>query len=616
VTKKSDKSCGRPSDMQYAFFLVIAIIYNIRKFSKEKEVFLRSLTAATSDQHRFMILSHHFHVFIFEVFLSFIISYLISDKTVPIGILGFGTIYVLLLAVGLIFYQPFLKFIESLTNLQFRRPFNQHLIKEFRVSFALIMLPILLYSLNSWIFVNENGAESESGLWLIEFLTNIIFVSVLTITCSVIIMLRLIPNRDITEPEYLEIIRKRLTQIGAPKMRIRWIETDIKNAFVVGIKILGFSNQTMFIGKNLRTMLTIEEFDAVIAHELAHVANRHIQKRVIELFKNFVSGLVGLYALILLSMTCFQLYFGEDVGLHQDLLVSVTALTCLGWIFFNYSIFFDIIRSHEFEADAYSVINMGANFTSLRSALEKLTRPEEMPEYLKKKMKVTTKNSTWFSQIAKIFSTHPDLEERIKSLEHKISMGLPFNYYVSRPQKIRTTLSFYFQWKILIPVVVFFGMAGIWSVIQFRNGGQLVTFIRENKTPAILKNNEIVNNINSKPYLVGKSLMFYIVKKQNKELIDYYLAKGADPGRTLVYLTETQNFELFKNYYSALSGKISIDQYYLVLLSSASVNFTDGYRYLVNSSKFDQLSGNFRKEIVSTHKQQLSDRKPASVEEK
>ena len=48
------------------------------------------------------------------------------------------------------------------------------------------------------------------------------------------------------------------------------MKTIIKNAFVVGIKILGFSNQTMFIGKNLRTMLTIEEFDAVIALKVPH----------------------------------------------------------------------------------------------------------------------------------------------------------------------------------------------------------------------------------------------------------------------------------------------------------------------------------------------------------
>src|SRR5690606_24503194 len=125
---------------------------------------------------------------------------------------------------------------------------------------ALIMLPILVYSVLNWTFQDEEASQKGS-LWIVEFLTNIIFVSVLTISCTVIIMLRLLPNREITEPEYLEVINRRLSQIGVPKMRVKWIETDIKNAFVVGLKLLRFSNQTMFIGRNLRTMLTIEEFD-------------------------------------------------------------------------------------------------------------------------------------------------------------------------------------------------------------------------------------------------------------------------------------------------------------------------------------------------------------------
>jgi Zn-dependent protease with chaperone function len=34
---------------------------------------------------------------------------------------------------------------------------------------------------------------------------------------------------------------------------------------------------------------------------------------------------------------------------------------------------FDTIRSHEFEADGYAVMVMGANLEAFKSALEKLT---------------------------------------------------------------------------------------------------------------------------------------------------------------------------------------------------------------------------------------------------
>lgn len=594
--------------MLYTLFLVIAVLYNYKKFSKERTVFLDSLITATTTQHREMILGHHFHIFIFETFIGFIVSHLISEGAFVIGLLGFGAIYVLLLGFGLFLYQYFLKSLEKTTGLLLRESFNQNLIKELRVSFALILLPILLYTVLNWTFQNEN-TQTGTGLWFFEIVTNIIFVSVLTISCTVIIMLRLIPNREVTEPEYLQVINHRLSQIGIPKLRVKWIETDIKNAFVVGMKLLRFSNQTMFIGRNLRTMLTIEEFDAVIAHELAHVANRHIHKRVIELLKNFITALIGFGLLMVMTLGFFHLYFGEDMGLYQKPVTVVCVLTCMSWLFFNYSLFFDSIRSHEYEADAYAVIEMGASFEAMKSALEKLSRTEEMPEYLKSKTKPEKKRN-WFS---KTFSTHPDLSERVKSLEHKMRMGLPFNYYLSTPQKIRSSLGFFLQWKISTPIALGFAIFAIWTTISLKEGGRLVAFIKEQDPNSILQNDLVAKNINSKPFVIGKSLMYYIVQRQNPELIDYYLNKGADSGRTLIYLSETKNFDLFRAYYPTLAQHISQDEYYLVLLRSADINFTDGYRYLVNSSRFDALNPDYKADLARNHKPESNNRLPAST---
>lgn len=599
--------------MLYTLFLVIAILYNVRKFSKERAVFLNSLVNATNTQHREMILGHHFHIFIFEAFLGFIVSHLISEGEFVIGLLGFGIIYVLLVGAGLFLYQYFLKFVEKTTGLTLRETFNQHVIKEFRVSFALIILPILLYSLLSWTFQNDSINESESGSFMIvEFLTNIIFVSVLTISCTVIIMLRLLPNREITEPEYLDVINKRLNQIGMPKMRVKWIETDIKNAFVVGLKLLRFSNQTMFIGRNLRTMLTVEEFDAVIAHELAHVANRHIHKRVIELLKNFISAIVGFGVLLLATLSFFYLYLGEDMSLYEKPVAVACVLTCLSWLFFNYSLFFDTIRSHEYEADAYAVLEMGASFEAFKSALAKLTAPDEMPEYLKAKKPQPKKKNV----ISRLFSTHPELDERFYSLETKIAQGLPFNFYVSTPQKIRSKLAVLFQWKVSVPLSSAFAIAAVWATFAVKEGARMVSFVREQDPQSILKNELLAQKINHKPFLIGKSLMYHVVQKQNPELIDYFLERGADPGRTLIYLSETKNFDLFKVYYPNLAQNISQDEYYLILLKSADVNFTEGYRYLVNSSRFDTLKSDYKYELVRNHRANSKSRAPASVNPK
>lgn len=596
--------------MLYTLFLFIAVLYNVKKFSKERTIFLNSLISATTTQHREMILSHHFHIFIFEAFIGFIVSHLISEGAFVIGLLGFGVVYVLLLGFGLFLYQYFLKFVEKATGLQLRQSFNQHLIKELRVSFALILLPILVYSVLNWTFQNESSNEGTS-LWLLEILTNIIFVSVLTISCTVIIMLRLLPNRDVTEPEYLEVINHRLNQIGMPTLRVKWIETDIKNAFVVGLKLLRFSNQTMFIGRNLRTMLTMEEFDAVIAHELSHVANRHIHKRVIELLKNFISALIGFGLLMLITLGFFHLYFGEDMGLYDKPVAVVCVLTCMSWLFFNYSLFFDTIRSHEYEADAFAVLKLGASFPALKSALEKLSLADEMPEYLKSKTKQPKKKN----KFSKLFSTHPEIADRISSLEYKIEAGLPFNYYLSTPQKIRSSLGFFLQWKVSMPLALGFIVLSVWTTLEVKEGGRLVSLIKEQNPQELLRNELISQNINSKPFLIGKSLMYYIVQKQNPELIDYFLEKGADPGRTLIYLSETKNFDLFRGYYPELAQNLSQDEYYLVLLKSADVNFTEGYRYLVNSSKFDTLNSDFKADIARLHRPSSKVRVPASVKE-
>ena len=389
--------------MLYVLFLVLAIGYNIRKFRKERAAFLTSLIEAKNSSHREMILGHHFYVFIFEGFLAVIVAHLLSEKAMVLGIPGLGTIYLCLVFSGFYLYQFFIRHIEKQTHLDLFDSFKNHLIKELRVNFAVIMLPIVVYSVINWAF--QDSVYQEWGrYWFLGLLFNIIFVSVLTISCTVIIMLRLIPNREIIEPEYLDLIHKRLHQINQPHIRIRWIETDIKNAFVVGLKLLSFSNQTLFIGRSLRTTLSLDEFDAVMAHELGHVANRHIQKRLIDFMKNFISVIVGTGIILFLVLGFSIFYWGDDSYLHTTSTTLLVVFLSMAWFIFNYSLLFDTIRSHEFEADGYAVMVLGANFSAFKSAIEKLSTVDELPEYLKLKTRQNKKKgplSKWIFQTFK-----------------------------------------------------------------------------------------------------------------------------------------------------------------------------------------------------------------------
>lgn len=596
--------------MTYLLFLGLAILYNFHKFRKDRAALISSIKEAHSRAHREMILSHHFYVLIFEVYFSLIVAHLLSEKVLTVGILGLGLSYLILFFLGFFFYQFFVQYLEKQTQLDLKVSFKQNLFKELRVNFALVLLPILIYSVLNWTF-QGSVYEEWGSLWFIGILFNLIFVSVITIVCTVIIMLRLIPNREITEPEYTEIINKRLAQIGMEGMRVRWIETDIKNAFVVGLRLVRFSNQTMFVGRRLRNLLTLEEFDSVICHELAHVANRHIHKRVIDLIKNFLSILVGATFLMLITAVLFFLYHGEDFDLHHRSLAFISMSSIVAWILINQSLLYDTIRSHEFEADAYAVLNLGASFESMKSALEKLTAPEEMPEYLKQKTSNKQKSAPML-WLGKIFSTHPDLDTRIQSLQSKLAKGLPFNHYISPVQKFRSSIGHFFQWRVAIPLTLILVFSASWSVLKLHDGRNKVIFISKASPDSILKDQFLKEHINEKPYLLGQSYMYYIVKKKNPELIDHFLSMGASKGRTLIYLSQLKEMDLFKSYYSRYESEISNDEYFLILRMTARVDFVEGYRYLVNSDRFEGLDLEYKKTVTGLYKT----RAPASIKSK
>lgn len=600
--------------MLYVLFIVLAIVYNIRKFRKERNAFLHSIIEAKHSSHREMILGHHFYIFIFEAFLAIIVAHLITERAMSIGLLGIGFVYLCLVFVGFYFYQFFIRYIEKHTQLELYAGFKSHLIKELRVNFAMIMLPILIYSLLNWVFQDE-VYEEWGSLWILGLFFNIIFVSVLTIVCSVIIMMRLIPNREISEPEYLDIINRRLSQINQPAMRVRWIETDIKNAFVVGLKLLFFSNQTMFIGRSLRKTLTLDEFDAVIAHELAHVANRHIHKRVIDLLKNLISIMMGVGFLLFLVLGISYLYWGEDTYLHTGATTAWCAGLSLSWIFFNYALLFDTIRSHEYEADGYAVIELGASMSALKSALEKLSASDELPEYIKSKTRHQTGKKTLFSRFSGFFSTHPDLNARFNSLEYKVAHGLPFNYHVSPLKKLKTWVGHMLSWKVSVPLSAFFVFSLAWLSWTFQSGQKAIALIN-NATDEEIKESRLVRSyINKRPLLVGQTLMYFIVRKKNEDLIDYYLNRGASKGKTLMYISQLKDYPLFEKYYKKFNGELSQDEYFLILRKTAEVNFTQGYRLLVNAEQFEKLHPDYKQDVARLHsKGARKTRTPASIE--
>jgi Zn-dependent protease with chaperone function len=595
--------------MLYILFLVLAIAYNFKKFRQERLNFLSSIVEAKGPAHREMILGHYFYVFIFEAFVAFLVAHILSDGPIDLGIAGLGIVYLCFVFLGFFLYEFFIRYVEKHTKLSLYDSFKKHLIKEIRVNFGVILLPILVYSLINYTF--QDPFYNDWGrFWFIGIFSDIIFVSVLTIICTVVIMLRLIPNRPVSEVEYLKIINDRLSQINRPNIRIRWIESDIKNAFVVGINILSFSNQTLFIGRALRTSLTLEEFDAVIAHELGHVANSHIHKRVIGILKTIVFSFLALI-FIAISVSVFSwLTLGEKFYLASDVEVMIFVVLFMSWSFFNYFLISDTSRSQEYEADGYAVMVLGANLEAFKSALIKLTNPEEMPEYLRAKTKKSEKGflAKW---IFITFSTHPEVSMRISALEYKIAAGLPWDYHISSTRRIKQFLSGLFRWKVLMPSSVAIVLGFCWLSWNQVSGGEDISFIESATPEQLMRNEHIRDKINTRPEIGGPTMMYYVVKRKDERLIDFFITHGADKGITLIYIANLQNTELLQKYYDRFSSDLSQDDYFLLLRKTAQINFTEGYRYLVNSPQFGDLNPRY-KEDVSRLYQRKQNRTPAS----
>lgn len=107
--------------------------------------------------------------------------------------------------------------------------------------------------------------------------------------------------------------------------------------------------------------------------------------------------------------------------------------------------------------------------------------------------------------------------------------------------------------------------------------------------------------------------MYYVVKKKDHELIEHFVNKGADKGKTLIYISQLKDYDLLKRYYTMYKSKLSEDDYFLVLRKAAEGNFTDGYRLLVNAKEFEKLDP-YYKEDVSRLYQTNAKRIPASVD--
>lgn len=225
----------------------------------------------------------------------------------------------------------------------------------------------------------------------------------------VLSMYRARPLQPSDNPMLFQITEELTSRAGLPMPKLYVIENLQPNAFATGRNP---QHAAVAVTSGLVRLLSREELQGVVAHELAHVKNRDI---LIGTVAATVAGAISMLA----SMAKWAMIFGgrgshdrdggNPVGVIAAMIVAPIAAMLIQLA---------ISRSREYAADETAARFIG-NPLGLCSALRKLEiNARQIPmEASPATAHMFIVNPLRGGGFAKLFSTHPPTEERIARLE-------------------------------------------------------------------------------------------------------------------------------------------------------------------------------------------------------
>jgi heat shock protein HtpX len=224
-------------------------------------------------------------------------------------------------------------------------------------------------------------------------------------------------------PELHQMVERLCAMADLPKPRVAVIPTDVPNAFATGRSP---KHAAVAVTDGLWRRLEPREVEAVLAHELSHIANRDVLVMTVASFFAMLAGL----------LTRFGLYGGMFGGGGRDrdnggvpiwLIVFVVSIVTY---VLSYLLIQLISRYREFAADRGSALITGTP-ENLMSALQKIAGSiSQIPQ--RDLRQVETMNAFFIiptnvkSMAGQLFASHPPLEKRLAALaEISREMGKP-----------------------------------------------------------------------------------------------------------------------------------------------------------------------------------------------
>lgn len=229
------------------------------------------------------------------------------------------------------------------------------------------------------------------------------------------------PNTTVpAERKFLDTVYGIARRAGLEKMpEVGYYESAEVNAFATGPT----KNRSLVaVSSGLLNTMSDAEVEGVLAHEIAHIVNGDmvtltLVQGVVNSFAMFIAQIVTMAVMNALRRDDDRRGMG-DFFLRQMIYTTVSVVTTLlGSIVVAY-----FSRAREFRADAG-----GARFSTtekMTAALQRLQRLHDIPQQQtpadKNEASIAAfKISGRTSGIARLFMTHPPLEERIEALRNK-----------------------------------------------------------------------------------------------------------------------------------------------------------------------------------------------------
>jgi heat shock protein HtpX len=231
-------------------------------------------------------------------------------------------------------------------------------------------------------------------------------------------------------PEVHAIVERLCAMAGLPKPRIALVDTDVPNAFATGRSP---KHAAVAVTTGLLRRLEPPEIEAVLAHELSHIANRDV----------LIMTVASFFAMLAALLTRFGLYAGMFGGFgggnnnrngnnnQVPVWLIVLAVSIVTYVI-SYVLIRTISRYREYAADRGSALITGAP-ENLMSALNKIASgitqiPQQDLRQVAGMNAFFIVPTNWRQQVGELFMDHPPLEKRIAALsEIAREMGRPIS---------------------------------------------------------------------------------------------------------------------------------------------------------------------------------------------